>query len=85
MQAIQRIKEVTHSTNIQWKDIIHPIFLQQYLESMLFMLGNATPSAIPSRVLMVSSDHKEVSAAQGVRRVAKDHKATPHAITSLPP
>lgn len=52
---------------------------------MLFMLGSATPSAIPSIALIASRVHKEVSAAQGVRKVAIDHKATPHDMTSLPP
>ena len=52
---------------------------------MLFMQGRATPSAMPSRARIASRAHKEVSAAQGVRKVASDHKATPHAMTTLPP
>ena len=49
------------------------------------MQGRATPSAIPSSILMASNAHNDASAAQGVRSVAMDHKATPHAITNLPP
>lgn len=58
---------------------------EQYLEIMLFMLGSATPSAAPRRILIARRAHKEVSAAQGVRNVAIDHRVTPHAMTSLPP
>lgn len=49
------------------------------------MLGNATPSAIPKRALMASNADRDDSAAQGVRKVAIDHKATPYAMTRLPP
>nr|GMD12408.1 hypothetical protein DVH24_036078 [Ipomoea batatas]GMD15857.1 hypothetical protein DVH24_036078 [Ipomoea batatas] len=47
--------------------------------------GRATPSAMPSNIRMESSAHKETSIAQGVRKVAKDQRVTPHAMTTLPP
>lgn len=56
-----------------------------YLATMLFMQGRATPSAMPRRARIARRSHREVSAAQGVRKVAKDHKATPQAMTTLPP
>ena len=61
------------------------ILEHQYLAIMLFMHGRATPSAMPSTTRVASKAHKEVSAAHGVRNVASDHKATPHAMTTLPP
>lgn len=56
-----------------------------YLATMLFMQGRATPSATPSKARIVSRAQIEVSAAHGVRKVASDHRATPHAMTTLPP
>lgn len=49
------------------------------------MLGSATPSATPKRTLIASRARKEVSAAQGVRKVEIDQRVTPHAMTILPP
>ena len=56
-----------------------------YLATMLFMQGRATPSAMPSKARIARSAHNEVSAAQGVKNVASDHKATPQPMTILPP
>lgn len=49
------------------------------------MEGRATPSANPKNVRTAKRLVVEWLAAHGVRRVAKDHKATPHAITLFPP
>lgn len=45
----------------------------------------ATPSARPKRERTARSIAVEWSAAHGVSRVARDHKATPHAKTRFPP
>nr|GMD69296.1 hypothetical protein BHE74_00042776 [Ipomoea batatas] len=45
--------------------------------------GKATPSAMPSNIRMRRSIHIETSAAHGVRNVAKDHRATPQAMTTF--
>lgn len=49
------------------------------------MEGRATPSASPKKARTAKRLVVELLAAQGVRRVAKDHRATPHAITRFPP
>ena len=49
------------------------------------MAGRATPSASPKKARTASRLRVEWEAAHGVMRVAKDHKATPHAITFFPP
>uniref|UniRef100_A0A2P2IXD2 Uncharacterized protein n=1 Tax=Rhizophora mucronata TaxID=61149 RepID=A0A2P2IXD2_RHIMU len=49
------------------------------------MEGKATPSASPKKARTANRLAVEWLAAHGVRRVAKDHNATPHAITFLPP
>lgn len=51
----------------------------------MFMEGRATPSANPKNARTAKRETVEWLAAQGVRRVAKDHKATPAAITLFPP
>jgi hypothetical protein len=48
-----------------------------YLDTILFMLGSATPSAMPSKTLVNRNNQIERPAAHGDRNVAKDHKATP--------
>lgn len=58
---------------------------KKYLNTILFIHGNATPSATPSRILVEMNNHSERAAAQGERNVAKDHKATPYAMTRFPP
>jgi len=52
---------------------------------MRFMDGNATPAARPNSARTTRRVAAEWPAAHGVRRVKKDHKATPHAITVFPP
>lgn len=49
------------------------------------MAGKATPSARPKTARTTKRVAAEWLAAHGVRRVAKDHNATPHAITLVPP
>lgn len=49
------------------------------------MEGRATPSARPKKARIAKRLVVEWFAAHGVRNVAKDHKATPHAITLFPP
>lgn len=49
------------------------------------MEGRVTPSASPKNARAANSAIVEWLAAQGVSRVAIDHKVTPHAITVLPP
>lgn len=49
------------------------------------MQGMATPSASPKKARTAKRLAVEWLAAHGVRRVAKDQKATPHAITLFPP
>ena len=49
------------------------------------MEGRATPSARPKKARTAKRAMMEWLAAQGVKSVAKDHKATPHANTLLPP
>lgn len=49
------------------------------------MDGRATPSASPKKARTANKPMVEWLAAKGVRRVAKDHKRTPHAITLFPP
>lgn len=49
------------------------------------MDGRATPSASPKKVRTAKRLAVEWLAAHGVRRVAKDHKTTPQAITLFPP
>jgi hypothetical protein len=51
----------------------------------MLMEGIATPSANPKKARTAKRLAVEWLAAQGVRRVAKDHKATPVAITLFPP
>lgn len=65
--------------------IIFKELIAGYLAIILFMHGRATPSAIPSSIRMASRANKDVSDAHGVRKVARDHKATPQAMTTLPP
>ena len=52
---------------------------------MLFMDGRATPSPSPMTTLTASRAPRECAAAQGVRRVARDHTVIPVARTVLPP
>lgn len=49
------------------------------------MEGRATPSASPKKARAINKANVEWLAAQGVIRVAKDHKATPQPITFFPP
>ena len=49
------------------------------------MEGRATPSANPKKARTAKRLAVEWFAAQGVSRVAKDHNATPQAITLFPP
>lgn len=54
-------------------------------DKRVFIEGKATPSARPKRARATKSMLVEWSAAHGVNNVAKDHKATPQAITLFPP
>lgn len=56
-----------------------------HLDMSVFMEGIATPSARPKMVRTARRVRVEWAAAHGVRRVAKDHRPTPHAITFFPP
>lgn len=56
-----------------------------YRDKSVFMEGKATPSARPNRARTARSIAVEWSAAHGVRKVARDQRATPHAITLFPP
>lgn len=56
-----------------------------YLDKRMFIEGIATPSARPKKARMTKRLIVEWFAAHGVRRVAKDHNATPQAITRFPP
>ncbi|CAN6576193.1 unnamed protein product [Malus baccata var. baccata] len=49
------------------------------------MDGRATPSVSPKKARTAKRLVVEWLAAHGVRRVAKDHMAKPHAITVFPP
>lgn len=64
---------------------IWPWSSRAYLDRRVFMDGSATPSARPKRMRTVRSIAVECSAANGVRNVARDHTATPHAMTLFPP
>lgn len=66
--------------------IIHTYNLVfHYLEERVLMEGRATPSARPKKARTAKRATVEWLAAQGVISVAKDHNATPHANTLLPP
>ena len=58
---------------------------EHYLDRRVFMEGRATPSARPKKARTAKRLVVEWFAAHGVRTVAKDHKATPQAITLFPP
>lgn len=49
------------------------------------MEGKVTPSASPKKARTAKSPAVEWLAAHGVRRVANDHRPTPHASTRFPP
>lgn len=56
-----------------------------YLDTRVLIAGRATPSASPKKARTANRLRVEWEAAHGVRSVAKDHKATPHAKTFFPP
>lgn len=59
--------------------------MRNYLDRRVLIEGMATPSARPKKARTANRLTVEWLAAHGVRSVAKDQKATPHAITLFPP
>lgn len=55
------------------------------LDKRVLIDGIATPSASPKKARTAKRLVVEWLAANGVRRVASDQRATPHAITRFPP
>lgn len=55
------------------------------LDKRVLMDGKATPSASPKKARTAKRLVVEWLAANGVRRVARDQRATPQAITRFPP
>jgi hypothetical protein len=76
----------TESSNEEYKLAVfcHTSNLH-YLDERVLMEGKATPSASPKNARTARRATVEWLAAHGVSRVARDHKATPHAITLFPP
>lgn len=59
--------------------------MRNHLDKRVLIEGMATPSASPKKARTAKRLAMEWLAANGVKRVAKDHKATPQAITLFPP
>lgn len=59
--------------------------MRTHLDKRVLIEGKATPSASPNEARMAKRLTVEWLAAHGVKRVATDHKPTPHAITFFPP